>query len=78
MPLVVLTHGLPPLIGDEEELMADVAGLVPGGRRVTAVRSGHHVQQDQPGLVVAAIRQVVDSVRDPATWATPAVGTPTP
>lgn len=30
----------------------------------------------QPDLVIAAIQQVVDAVRDPSTWATPVAGTP--
>jgi hypothetical protein len=34
------------------------------------------MQRDK--LVIAAIRQVVEAVRDPNTWATSAVGTPTP
>ena len=59
------------------ELQADLAGLVPGGRQVVAERSGHYVHRAQPELVVAAIRQAVDAVRDPETWATPAAATPT-
>ena len=74
MPLVVLTHGVPPVAGDAEDLFADLAGLVPGGRRVTAELSGHHVQQDQPELVVKVIRQVVAAAGDPSTWGTPAAG----
>jgi hypothetical protein len=27
------------------------------------------VSQDQPELVIAAVRDVVDAVRDPSTWA---------
>jgi hypothetical protein len=39
---------------------------------VVAAESGHYVQLDQPELVVEAVRQVVEAVRDPASWATPA------
>jgi hypothetical protein len=54
------------------ELQDDLAGLVAGGRLIVAEQSGHYVQQSQPDLVVDAIRAVVDAVRDPGTWATPA------
>jgi pimeloyl-ACP methyl ester carboxylesterase len=76
MPFVVLAHGLAPepepgmpaeLTEAQEqlwrELQADLAGLVPGGRLVIAARSGHGIQQDQPELVIEAIRAVVDVVR---------------
>jgi len=53
-------------------LQEDLAALVPGGRLVVAERSGHFIPGDQPELVIAAIRQVVDAVRDPASWAAPA------
>jgi pimeloyl-ACP methyl ester carboxylesterase len=51
-----------------DELQADLAGLVPGGRCIVAEHSGHYVQQSQPDLVVAAIRDVVQAVRDPGSW----------
>jgi pimeloyl-ACP methyl ester carboxylesterase len=54
-----------------DELQADLAELVPDGRHVVAEHSGHYVQQSQPDLVVAAIRDVVQAVRDPALWGTP-------
>ena len=44
----------------------------PGARLVVAAESGHYVQIDQPELVIDAIRQVVEAVREPADWATPA------
>ncbi|MEA2511746.1 MAG: hypothetical protein QOJ59_1233, partial [Thermomicrobiales bacterium] len=59
-----------------DELQRDLAGLVPGGRHVVAEKSGHYIQQGQPDLVVAAIRDVVQAVRDPSTWETPPSGTP--
>lgn len=80
MPLVVLSAGKTdqaffpagwPLEEEallHDELQADLAGLVPGGRRVIAEHSGHYVQQNQPDLVVAAIRDVVDAVRNPDSW----------
>ncbi|MEA2586427.1 MAG: hypothetical protein QOF33_4512 [Thermomicrobiales bacterium] len=88
MPLIVLSAGqddpagFPPGWPMEtearlhDELQRDLAELVPGGRHVVAEKSGHYIQQGQPDLVVAAIRDVVQAVRDPSTWATPPSGTP--
>jgi CubicO group peptidase (beta-lactamase class C family)/pimeloyl-ACP methyl ester carboxylesterase len=60
------------------ELQADLVGLVPNGRLVIAERSGHYVHQGEPELVVEAIRDVVDAVRDPETWVVGAPSTPAP
>jgi len=79
MPLVVLAHGIPfpaPFPGwptDKMErimfaLQQDVATLVPDARLIVATDSGHNIHQDQPELVIDAIRQVVTAVRDPSTW----------
>ena len=90
VPLVVLTRvrpfDLPPDLppGFSAEALerawaagqAELAALVPGARHVVATESGHGIQQDQPDLVVAAIRQVVEAVRDPSTWATGAATPP--
>jgi pimeloyl-ACP methyl ester carboxylesterase len=84
MPLVVLSAGQDdpaffpagwPMEAEallHNELQTDLAGLVPGGRHVVAEHSGHYVQQSQPDLVVAAIRDVVQAVRDPGSWDTAA------
>lgn len=83
MPLIVLSAGQAdpamfpagwPMAAEtqlHDELQADLAGLVPGGRHVVAKTSGHYIQQSQPDLVVAAIRDVVQAVRDPSSWAIP-------
>jgi pimeloyl-ACP methyl ester carboxylesterase len=79
MPLFVLAHGIPfaaPFPGwpsDEMEgimsaLQDDLAQLVSNARRDIATGSGHNIHQDQPELVIAAIRQVVEAVRDPSAW----------
>ena len=44
------------------------AALVPSARFFVAAESGHDVHQDQPELVIEAIRQVVAGVRNPDTW----------
>jgi pimeloyl-ACP methyl ester carboxylesterase len=72
MPLVVLAHGHPddpppPYVELEEpfwrQLQRELAQLVPGGRLVIATESGHIIQDDQPELVLDAIRDVVLAVR---------------
>jgi pimeloyl-ACP methyl ester carboxylesterase len=89
MPLDVLSHGIPfaaPFPGWPSakmeaimlDLQKDLATLVPNAHFAIATESGHNIHQDQPDLVISAIRQVVDAVRDPSTWATRAAGTPTP
>lgn len=52
------------------------AGPAPNARLVVAERSGHDVHQTQLEVVVSAIEQGVEAVRDPSTWATPPAGTP--
>jgi pimeloyl-ACP methyl ester carboxylesterase len=49
-----------------------------GARIVVAEESTHLVPFDQPEVMIAAIEDVVEAVRDPSSWATPAVGTPVP
>lgn len=90
MPLVVLTAGqIEPARWPEGwpleeqaqlhlELQADLASLVPDGRLIVAEQSGHYIHQSRPDLVLDAIRQVVDAVRDPMSWATPPAATPAP
>ena len=78
---LLLTHGRPwdwppdyPAAALEAiwpPLQEELAALVPDGRLVVAEQSGHFIPGDQPEVVIAAIRQVVDAVRDPASWATP-------
>jgi pimeloyl-ACP methyl ester carboxylesterase len=49
-----------------------LAAAIPGARHMIAAESGHVIQLDQPELVIDAIRQVVEAVRDPASWDAPA------
>jgi pimeloyl-ACP methyl ester carboxylesterase len=44
-------------------LQADLVHLSRQGQQVIAAQSDHYVQRDQPELVVAAVRQVVEAVR---------------
>lgn len=84
MPLAVLAHGgsfsppeelLAPYGLTSAELEAllranyeSLATLVPRARFFVATESGHEIHQDQPELVVEAIRQVVEGIRHPDTW----------
>ena len=86
MPLVVLTHGIPP--ADEgaaippdfpaaqweeviQELQQQLVQLVPGGQQVIAHGSGHNIHLERPDLVIDAVRAVVDAVRRGATQVGP-------
>jgi pimeloyl-ACP methyl ester carboxylesterase len=91
VPLVVIVHGdvtrddhLIPAGWPVEaldpiwtELVARQATLIPGGHLIVAEESGHSVEAEQPELVVAAIREVVEAARDTSTWASP-VASPAP
>lgn len=72
MPVVILTAGHPetePSWPQAEmaqlhtELQADLTRLVPRAEQVIAARSGHFIQDDEPGLVIAEIRRVVEAAR---------------
>ena len=82
MPLVVLSRGqamampsnLPGgltgalLEGAWTASQSDLAALLPDARHEIALESEHYIQLQQPELVIAAVRAVVDAVRDPASW----------
>src|ERR671913_1066875 len=79
MPLVVLMHGIPfgdpfpgwPAVKMEaimHDLQEDLATLVPNAHFAIATESGHNIHQNQPDLVIEAIRDVVDAIHDPSTW----------
>jgi len=78
MPLVVLTRSRPlefPAGFPADALEAawrprqdELVSLVPDARLVVAERSGHYIQIDEPEMVIEAVRQVVEAVRDPSTW----------
>ncbi len=91
VPAIVLAAGFhggpgtPPDLAFENlwaELQREQARVL-DARLVSIPEGDHFLQLDRPELVVEAIRQVVEAVRDPDTWATPAVtpgttGTPVP
>jgi len=76
IPLVVLSRGLwlkaPPPIPDPlayarlgiwQDLHRELATRSPQGEVVVATRSGHYIQNDEPQLVIDAIRRVVARAR---------------
>ena len=83
MPLVVLTQGQPFDLSPWQPLPADfpaaldkawhaaqdaLGTLAPTARHKIATKSAHYIQIQEPQLVIDAIKQVVEAVRDPATW----------
>ena len=76
VPFVVISRGLPePTMGTElvsgvnkaiepswQQMQIGLAQLVPGGKRIVATESGHHIPTDQPAIVVKAIRGVVMAI----------------
>jgi pimeloyl-ACP methyl ester carboxylesterase len=73
IPLIVLYRGIedsptPGLTPEENQqrwlaLQTELAALSPQGQLVLADRSGHHIQLDQPELVIDAIEQVLTATR---------------
>lgn len=61
-----------------KELVAKQADLIPGGRLVVAEQSDHGIPFVQPNIVVGAVRDVVEAVRDPGSWVATAGATPVP
>jgi len=47
-----------------------LASLLPNSRHAIAQESDHYIQIEQPDLVIDAVREVVDAVRDPSRWST--------
>jgi len=85
MPLVVLTQGQPFDLSPWQPLPADFPGalnkawhtaqnalvtLSPNAKHKIATKSSHYIQAQEPQLVIDAIKQVVEAVRNPATWTT--------
>ena len=55
-----IAHAYHPMF---QELQADLARLSSRSKHVIAQHSGHMIHQDEPELVVASIREVVEAVR---------------
>jgi pimeloyl-ACP methyl ester carboxylesterase len=83
MPLAVLTQGQPFDLSPWQPLPADFPGaldkawhaaqdaqakLVSGSKHTIATQSSHYIQIQEPKLVIDAIHDVVNAVRDPSSW----------
>lgn len=70
LPLIVITRGRPDETGpdaaaleqEHKQNLAVIAGRSRRGRNIIATNSGHHVQLDEPELVISAIRDVITVV----------------
>ena len=78
MPLIVLTRGKSEYPdGDEgrnlneerKRMQADLLKLSRNSKQIIAANSGHHIQLDDPTLVLDAIRRVVAAARQRAKLA---------
>lgn len=71
-PLIVLTRGIPEEHGPNGAALeaarqrnhAAIAKRSRQGKLIVAKRSGHHIQMDEPELVIQSIREVVDAVAE--------------
>ena len=45
-----------------------VAKLAPNAKHISNTNSGHEIHKEQPQLVIDAIREVVEAVRNPSSW----------
>jgi pimeloyl-ACP methyl ester carboxylesterase len=52
----------------QKQAQEKLAKLVPNAKHIINTNSGHEIHKEQPQLVINAIREVVDAVRDPASW----------
>jgi pimeloyl-ACP methyl ester carboxylesterase len=71
LPLIVITRGRPEEKGADGQAREDehrrdhaaLAALSRRGKQIIATKSGHHVQLDEPQLVVESIQQVLSATR---------------
>ena len=83
IPLFVLTQGQPFDLGPWQPLPVDfpaalnrawhtgqdaLATLAPNAKHTVATKSSHYIQIQEPQLVIDAIKQVVEAVRNPSVW----------
>jgi pimeloyl-ACP methyl ester carboxylesterase len=65
----VLPAGIPPDFGyvtdaAQKQAQAKLAKLVPNAKHIDSTNSGHEIHKEQPRLVIDAIREVVEAVRN--------------
>jgi hypothetical protein len=71
-PLIALTRGKRGYpnneVGDQLEaerkrMQSDLLNLSRNSKQIIAANSGHHIQLDEPEVVIKAIQQVIDAVQ---------------
>src|SRR6266481_21869 len=85
IPLFVLTQGQPFDLRPWQPLPADfpaalnkawhagqdaLTALAPNAKDTVATKSAHYIQIQEPQMVIEAIKQVVEAVRNPSLWTT--------
>lgn len=71
IPLIVLSEGKPDIPFMQERLSQwfalqdELAHLSTRGRHIVATQSAHAIHRTEPGLIVDAVRQVVEAARQP-------------
>ncbi len=69
VPLYVLTAMIPGEKDSPESILfkqflhGELAAQVPGGKHILAEQSGHHIQYDQPELVIQAIQEMAEKIK---------------
>jgi hypothetical protein len=71
IPLIVLTRGISEKDGPDGEAFAAehrkdhtaLAAMSRKGKLIVAAHSGHHIQLDEPELVIKSIREVLEALR---------------
>ena len=53
-----------PIVAMWPEFQQELAAQLPNSTHIIAEKSGHFIQKDQPQLVIDAIREMVNGVRD--------------
>jgi pimeloyl-ACP methyl ester carboxylesterase len=52
----------------QKQAQARLARLVPKAKHIANTKSGHDIHKEQPKLVIDAIREVVEAVRNSSSW----------
>jgi pimeloyl-ACP methyl ester carboxylesterase len=75
IPLIVLTRGKNEYTNDEngkqldverKRMQSDLLNLSSNSQQIIAQTSGHHIQLDDPQLVINSIRRIVETCKQPA------------
>jgi hypothetical protein len=51
------------LEAERKRMQSDLLNLSRNSKQIIAANSGHHIQLDEPEVVIKAIRQVIDAIQ---------------